>query len=212
MVGNQPAEKIPRRVTHRQAADVVADGMIAVLIRRQRIDVERHVERRHRAVSKAVETMDEGKGQAARGETIAIIGQAHRQDRKRQKRAGVAAAVEHADGQTSHECEDRPERNQATDQCHRNAHVIEIRRNDSRCRVALDRHRDDGHQKFGGAEFHTIQLFSKTFCSSTNSPERFLSAVEMTVESRSPIVISNEVRELAFKGRRIEPSTAEPSR
>ena len=72
--------------------------------------------------------------------------------------AGAAAVVEHADGQPRQKREDRPERNQRADHRHRNAHVIEIRRNHGRSRIALDGHRNDGHQKFEGAEFH-ISLF-----------------------------------------------------
>ncbi len=54
IIGGQAAEEIPRGITHRQAADVIADCVVAIFIGIQGIDEKRQIERGYGAVSKSV--------------------------------------------------------------------------------------------------------------------------------------------------------------
>ena len=87
MVCHKSAEEISRRISQRQSTDVITHGMVAIFIRGQRVDVKRHVKRRHGAVGKTIERMNNGKDQDVLRQAIKIVGDPHSQDGNRHKQS-----------------------------------------------------------------------------------------------------------------------------
>src|SRR3972149_7759494 len=128
LVGDVAGRKAPGGIADRQAAGVVSHGVMTIFIWRERLDEERQIDGRGRAISKAEEGLDERKVKGLYGVTIEEGAQGHHQKRCQHQRSRSFSSVYQACRQARCQRQDREYGNPAAEGGRRGVQTLQKRR------------------------------------------------------------------------------------